>query len=62
MERLLTLQEVADHLRLPTATLRYWRTVGDGPTSLKVGRRVVYREADVEAWLAQHVRDAEAGT
>jgi predicted DNA-binding transcriptional regulator AlpA len=53
METLLTLPEVASRLRTPEATLRFWRHKGTGPKSFKVGRRVVYRETDVNAWLAE---------
>lgn len=50
---LLTTAEVADQLRIPPATLRYWRHVGDiGPASFRLGRRVVYRRDVVEAWIA----------
>jgi hypothetical protein len=37
--------------RTPSATLRFWRHKGIGPKSFKVGRRVMYREDDVAAWL-----------
>jgi predicted DNA-binding transcriptional regulator AlpA len=51
---ILTLAEVADMTRMTPATLRYWRSVGaGGPDSFKLGRRVMYRRADVEKWLAQ---------
>ena len=51
-DRLLMLEEVAERLRVPEATLRFWRHKGDtGPRSAKIGRRVVYRESDVNAWL-----------
>lgn len=36
---------------VPAATLRYWRHKGVGPRSGKIGRRVVYKRADVEAWV-----------
>ena len=48
---LLTLHEVADLLRVPEATLRYWRHCNTGPDSYKVGRHVRYRRQDVHAWL-----------
>jgi predicted DNA-binding transcriptional regulator AlpA len=52
---LLTMQEVSAILRTPVATLRYWRYLGIGPHSFKIGRRVFYRAGDVYAWLhAQH--------
>ena len=50
-----TLEEVAARLRKPPATLRYWRHVGDGPKSFKLGRRVAYLRADVDAWLVEQM-------
>lgn len=51
MDALRTITEVAEALRTPEATLRYWRHKGIGPPSFKIGRRVVYREDDVAAWV-----------
>jgi DNA-binding transcriptional MerR regulator len=51
MSKLMTLSEVAKELRTPEATLRYWRHIGKGPTSFKIGRRVMYYATDLEAWL-----------
>lgn len=52
MDKVLTLNEVAEMIRVPAATLRYWRYVGTGPESFKMGpRRVVYREQDVLRWI-----------
>jgi hypothetical protein len=50
---MLTLHEAADLLRLPENTLRYWRHLGSGPTSFKVGRHVRYWRTDVMLWLAE---------
>lgn len=48
--RLLRLEDVANMTGIPANTLPYWRHVGtSGPPSAKLGRRVVYREADVLA-------------
>ncbi len=53
--QLLTLAEAADRLRTPVATLRYWRHLGIGPDSFRLGRRVVYRREDIDRWItAQH--------
>ena len=41
-DELLTLPEVADLVRVPVATLRYWRHLGCGPRSFRVGRHVRY--------------------
>jgi hypothetical protein len=44
----LTTAEVASLCRSPVETVRYWRYVGQGPKSFKVGRRVLYAAEDVE--------------
>lgn len=49
----MTTQEVGEALRTPVETVRYWRHVGKGPQSFKLGRRVLYARADVEAWIAE---------
>jgi excisionase family DNA binding protein len=52
MTQYLTTSEVAELLRAPLETVRYWRHVGKGPVSFKVGRAVLYDRADVEAFIA----------
>jgi excisionase family DNA binding protein len=58
---LLTLDETATYLRTPVATLRYWRHLGAGPRGFRVGRRVMFRREDVEAWLSERL-EAESST
>ena len=54
---LLTVAEAADLLRAPVATLRYWRHLGTGPASFRLGRRVLYRRDDLRSWIEdQHHR------
>jgi excisionase family DNA binding protein len=53
MPKYLTISEVAELVRAPIETVRYWRFAGKGPKSFKVGRRVLYAIEDVEAWIAQ---------
>ena len=48
---LLTITEAADVLRAPVATLRYWRHLGTGPNSFRLGRRVLYRRTDLRTWI-----------
>ncbi|WP_281711777.1 helix-turn-helix domain-containing protein [Dermacoccus nishinomiyaensis] len=48
---LLTLDEVADHLRVPVATVRWWRAQGKGPTFARIGRRLACRRSDLDRWL-----------
>ena len=38
---------------IPRQTWYHWRTIGQGPKSAKLGRRVVYRRNDVEEWVAE---------
>lgn len=48
----MTTAEVAELLRTPAETVRYWRHVGEGPPSFKIGRRVLYAREDVAAFIA----------
>ena len=50
---LLTITEAALLLRAPVATLRYWRHRGTGPRSFRLGRRVLYRRDDLQAWVEE---------
>lgn len=46
----LTTREVAERLRQPEGTLRYWRCKGIGPPSFKTGRRVLYPSELLLKW------------
>ena len=48
--RNLTTAEVAERFRTSPETVRYWRYIGYGPQSFKIGRRVLYDESAVEAF------------
>lgn len=48
----LSTTEAADYTGIPASTLRYYRHLGSGPASYRVGARVVYDLADLDAWLA----------
>ena len=50
-QELLTITEAAAIVRAPVNTLRYWRHLGTGPASFRVGRRVLYRQSDLIAWI-----------
>lgn len=60
-DRYLTTDEVGGLLRQPTSTIRYWRHNSYGPRSVKIGRRVLYRESDVRAWLASQYESQGGG-
>jgi predicted DNA-binding transcriptional regulator AlpA len=50
-DRLLRMVDVSERTTVPLETLRYWRARGAGPPSFKIGKNVVYRASDVEAWI-----------
>ena len=59
-DKMLTVGEVAAMIRVPQGTLRYWRHLGSGPRSFKMGpRRVVYREQDVLEWVEAQYAERE---
>lgn len=57
---LLTTAEVAALTRTPISTVRYWRHLGAGPRSFRLGRRVVYLRQDVQDWIIARRADREA--
>ena len=59
-DELLTMNEVADVVRVPVATLRYWRHLGTGPRSFRIGRSVRYWHTEVRHWLEQQSNDPQA--
>ena len=61
MTKYLTTPEVADLCRHPPETVRYWRHVGTGPRSFRLGRRVVYRVGDLRAWIDAQADASDAG-
>lgn len=46
-----TQSEIAEYLKISTKTLEAMRQKGNGPRFHKFGRRVLYKLADVEAYL-----------
>lgn len=61
MPTYLTTTEVAELLRTSPETVRFWRHVGKGPASFKVGRKVLYASDDVESFIAHAREKAAAG-
>jgi excisionase family DNA binding protein len=58
---LLTTREVAERLRTPVSTIRYWRHAGVGPPGIKIGRRVLYDAADLDAWIESRFAEQADG-
>ncbi len=51
-KELVTGSELAERLGVSLPTLQRWRYEGSGPPFVKVGRKVRYAAADIDAWLA----------
>ena len=64
--RLLRTQEAARFLGISVRTLEKHRTYGTGPTYRKIGGRVLYTIADLQAWTEigarKSTRDPNAST
>lgn len=52
-DEMLDIHEAARFLRVPEGTLRYWRHLGIGPRSFKVGRHIRYWRSDLILWLTE---------
>ena len=48
--QLLTPVELSEQLGVPIGTLYGWRTRGEGPRGIRVGRHLRYRQSDVDRW------------
>lgn len=48
----MTTRDAAAYLKVGKATLEQMRARGKGPPYTRAGRRVLYRRAEVDAWLA----------
>ena len=59
-DEMLTIDEAAAFLRVPVATMRYWRYCGTGPFSFKVQRHVRYWRSDLVLWRAEQGRAASS--
>lgn len=51
--------ELANRLNVSRKTLQKWRSLGLGPTYLKLGAKVVYRIEDVEAYVQNALRKSD---
>lgn len=60
MERITRIQ-LAAQWQISPRTLEQWRWLGKGPRFLKIGARVVYDLAEVEAYEAERVCQNTSG-
>jgi excisionase family DNA binding protein len=61
-ERLLNVEEVAKRLGVPVSTLHYWSHRGEELVGARIGRRLRYRESQVDAYIAAKFEEREAAT
>jgi excisionase family DNA binding protein len=54
MDKLLTVDDVAEYLGVPVNTLFQWRHKGTGPVAFRIGRHLRYDPLDVRQWLDEH--------
>lgn len=59
-DRLLFLDEVAERLRRSPAQMRWMISQGTAPKHAKIAGRIVFREADVEAFINAAFEEASA--
>lgn len=54
---LLTIDQAAEYLSIPKATLYTWRTrrAGYGPRAVKFGKSLRYRRSDLDAFIVKHL-------
>jgi excisionase family DNA binding protein len=51
MEKMWTVEELAEFAGVSVTTLYHWRWEGKGPKAIKVGRFLRYPEANIQKWL-----------
>ena len=51
MDRLLTIEEVAEYLRVSVLTVRWLRQEGRFAPAIRVGRRLLWDAGDLAAWV-----------
>ena len=45
-------RETAGYLRVASQTLHHWRWLKSGPPFSKIGRKVIYKRSELDAWIA----------
>lgn len=51
LDPLLSIEDLAEYLGVPVATIYDWRVDGKGPCGVRVGRHVKFIQSDVLAWV-----------
>lgn len=58
---LLTIDQAAEYLAIPKATLYTWRSrkKSQGPRAVKFGATLRFRRSDLDAWIVEHLESGE---
>lgn len=56
----LTIKEAAEYIGIAKSTLDKMRVAGGGPRFIKIGKRVLYDKADLDAWIEAQKRRSTA--
>ena len=55
LNRLLSVEDLADYLDVPVATIYAWRHRRQGPPGFRVGRHLRFRSSDIERWIEDRI-------
>jgi predicted DNA-binding transcriptional regulator AlpA len=58
MCKLYSVEETAAKTGVSVSTLNKWRVAGSGPKFIKLGRRVLYRDEDIQAFITAGIRSS----
>lgn len=58
MQQFIDQKQLARRWVMSPRTLERWRWLREGPAYVKLGGKVVYRLADIEAFEREHLRNA----
>ena len=56
MERLMSVEELAEAVNVPVTTIYQWNHKGTGPRPIHVGRYLRFDPSEVREWLEQRKR------
>ncbi len=61
-DEMLTTEELAELLHKTPAAVRQMRHLGTAPRGVRIGKRVLYPESEVQEWLERRLEDDRANS
>jgi excisionase family DNA binding protein len=55
VDRLLTVEELANYLDVPVATIYAWRHRRQAPPGFRVGKHLRFRWSDIQQWINDRI-------